>query len=212
VIRWKFDGAVQDQAARHDDRRHIANLHSHFRFWPARLPEHRRFLARPTMPIDDPELPAGLEDCRNGARQPALIRDPVKGVGEENVIDRLRHDPIDPHGVRHGETAVGRPRRRNPRPRAVEQVRVDVDGLDAPRYTGEGNREQPVAATEIDCGGTRRHAHLDENLYGVRPQRLPPVGIGHCCCRKKTDDHAVLTRALGRYAVAASSSINHSHD
>jgi hypothetical protein len=104
------------------------------------------------------------------------------------------------------------PRRRNPCPRAVEQVRVDVRGVDPPRDAGEGGREQPVAATEIDCDRAGLHTHLDENLYWVGPQRLPPPGIGHRCCRKEAYDHAVLRRVSDRYAVAASTSINHSRD
>jgi hypothetical protein len=65
--------------------------------------------ARTTVPIDDPESPAEFEDQRDGARQADLIRDPVKGIGEENVIDRLGYNRVDRHGVRHNEITVGRP-------------------------------------------------------------------------------------------------------
>lgn len=59
------------------------------------------------MPVDDSELPLGLEARRDGACQAELIRDAVEGIGEENVIDRLLHDRIDIHGVRHDKLAVG---------------------------------------------------------------------------------------------------------
>jgi hypothetical protein len=69
------------------------------------------------MPVDDSDLPFGLEDCRDGSRQARLIRDAVEGVCEENVIDPLRHDRIESHGIRQGKMAVGRTSRSNKCPR-----------------------------------------------------------------------------------------------
>ncbi len=79
------------------------------------------------MPIDDPELPFGLADCRDGSRQAQPIRDSVEGVCEENEI----------HGVRQDQMVVGRASRSNHRPRAIQHGKVDVDGIDAIRATRE---------------------------------------------------------------------------
>ena len=127
-------GAVQQSgsaaASRLDDCRHVIGLHPHFGFWSARLPENHRFLSRTAMPIDDPELPLRFEPCCDGARQAELIRDAVEGVGKEHIIDRLRHDRIEHHGVGHDELAVGHARRSNAYPRLIQHGRVDVDGVD----------------------------------------------------------------------------------
>src|SRR6516225_5196357 len=78
------------------------------------------------------------------------------------------------------------------RPRAIEHYRVDVDRVDALCDTSERDCKQPVAATEINRDPARLDAHFRENLRGIRPQRLPPVCIGHRACREKADDHPVL--------------------
>ena len=44
-----------------------AGFYPHLRPWSARLLENYRFITRTTMPIDDPELPFGFQDCRDGS-------------------------------------------------------------------------------------------------------------------------------------------------
>ena len=56
--------------------------------------------------------------------------------------------------------------------------------LDIERYMGELAMHY---ATQFD-------AHFRENLSGIKPQRLPPGGIGHRCCREKAD-HSVRTHS-----------------
>jgi hypothetical protein len=58
------------------------------------------------MPIDDPEQALGFERCRDTSRQAELIGDAMQSVGEENVIDRLRHERIDGHGIRPDKLAI----------------------------------------------------------------------------------------------------------
>jgi hypothetical protein len=204
MVRGKFDSSVQQETGGFDNHRNIAGFYSHFRPWSARLPENHRFLTRATMPIDDPELPFRFEDCRNASRQAQLVRDAVEGVCEKDVIDRLRHDRIESHGVRQDKTAVGRTSRSNKRPRAIQHGRVDVDGVDAIHDAGERGREQPISATQINHDHAGPHAHFDKNRHGIRPQRLPPIGIRHCCCREKADYHAILK---GFYFLQASGGI-----
>jgi hypothetical protein len=144
------------------------------------------------MPIDDPELPSGFEDCRDGSRQAQLIKDAVEGVCEENVIDRLRHDRIESHGVRQDKMAVGRS---DERPRAIQHGRVDVDGVDDIRDGGERGREQPISAAQINHDHTGLHAHFDENLRGIRPQRLPPLGTRHRCRREEAGASTISWQA-----------------
>jgi hypothetical protein len=88
--------------------------------------------------------------------------------------------------------AIGRTSCSNKRPRAIQHSRVDVDGVDAIHDAGERRREQPISATQINHDHAGLHAHFDKNRHGIRPQRLPPIGIRHCCCREKADNHAVL--------------------
>jgi len=149
---------------------------------------------------------------RDGARYAELIGDAVEGVCEENVIDRLRHNRIDRHGVRQDEIAVGCPRLYNPHPSSIQRDRFDIDRVDAICDGREGRREQPVSATEVNRDHARSDAHFDENIFGMRPQHPPPVGIGHRCCREKADDHPILTRAWDWYALTAKILFNHSGD
>jgi hypothetical protein len=107
--------------------------------------------------------------------------------------------------------AVGRTRRSNERPCALQQVRLDVDGVDARGDAGERDREQPVAAAKIDHDHAGLDAHFDKNLCGIGPQHLPPVSIGHRCCRKKAYNHAVLMRAKD-LAFLTARRLNHSGD
>jgi hypothetical protein len=130
------------------------------------------------VPIDDPELPAGFENRRDGARQADLIRDHMKGIGEENVIDRLGYDGIDRHGVRPNEITLVAPRCRNSRPRVFHHDGVDVDGVDAAQDAGEGGCEQPVAAAQIHRNHAGPHTHFEENLTRLSltsARVVPPV-------------------------------------
>jgi hypothetical protein len=137
VVREQFNGSVQQETGGFNDHCHIAGFYPHLGPWSARLPEDHRLLTRTTMPINDPELPSGFEDCRDGSPQAQLIQDAVEGVCEENVIDRLRHDRSESHGVRQDKMAVGRSGRSNERLRAIQHGRVDVDGVDDIRDGGE---------------------------------------------------------------------------
>jgi hypothetical protein len=197
VVGRQFNDSAQYETGSFNKHRDIAGFDPHLRLGSARLFEDHCFRARTTMPVDDPELPFRFEDCRDGARQSRLIRNTVEGVGEENVIDRLWHDCIQSHRVGHDKMAIGQPSRSNERTRAIQQVRVDLDSMDAIHNTGERGREQPVSATQINRNRPGLHAHFDKNIPGIGPQRLPPIGIGHRCCRKKTDDLPILTCAQG---------------
>jgi hypothetical protein len=195
VIRGQLNSAVRQQAGRFDDCDHIVGRYPHLGFWSARLPEGHCFLTRTAMPIDDPELPLGFKDCRDGARHAELIRDAVKGIGEEHLIDRFRYDRIAGHSIRYDKLAVGRVCRRNERSRAVKHDRIDVDGVDAIGDVSKRGREQSVTATKINRDHTGLHAYCGQNPRGIGPQRVPPIGIGHRCCGKKPPIMPVLIHA-----------------
>jgi hypothetical protein len=60
--------------------------------------------------------------------------------------------------------------------------------------------------TEVNYDHSALHAHFGENLRRIRPQHLPPVGIGHRGCREKAVRHAAAARMMG----FAFDSFNHS--
>jgi hypothetical protein len=91
-------------------------------------------------------LPFQFEDCRDGSRHAQLIRDAMKGVCEENVIDRLRHDRIESHGIHWEKMAVGRPGNSYEHPRAIQYSGIDVESVDGIRDAGEWGCEQPRGA------------------------------------------------------------------
>jgi hypothetical protein len=95
----------------------------------ARLAENDPFLAPSAMPVDDPQYPFGSQDRRDGAGQAELVGNTVEGICEEQIIDRFRHDRLDVHRLRHDELAIARLSDECPRP--VEQVRVEIDRIDA---------------------------------------------------------------------------------
>jgi hypothetical protein len=119
----------------------------------------------------------------------------MKGVGEENVIDRRRQHRMDGHGVRHDKPALAGARRSEAGPRAVQHGRVDVDGVAAKGDARERGREQSGTATQIDRHHAGRDAHFGENPRRIWPQRPPLLAIGHCCCEEKPDYHAALMHA-----------------
>ncbi len=194
MIRRKFNSTAHQQTSRFDDCRQILRFHSHLGFWSARLPENHRFPSRTAMPIHDPKLPLRIELRYDGSRQAQLVWNAVESIGEENVVDRFGHDLIERHGIGHDEFTTRDARGSSPYSRPVQHDRVDVDGIDATRGSGERGREQSVAATEVNDDHARPQNHFGENFRGIRPQHLPPVGIGHRGCRKKAVRHAAAAR------------------
>ena len=134
------------------------------------------------MPIDDPELPLWFEYRRDGARQAELIGDAVEGVCKKNVIDRLRHDRIDSHRVRHDKLAVVGTRRSNLFPRLIQHDRVDVDGVDTicDAASGAVNRPSPQQRSTATMPGS--HAHFARTF----------AGSGHNACHQSASGIVVV--------------------
>src|SRR5579871_2788 len=81
VIGRQLDYALEPEPRLFDRRCHVIRLHSHLSLRSSRLAENLSFLSRATVPVDDGEVPALLENCRNGLREPFLVWNTMKGVG-----------------------------------------------------------------------------------------------------------------------------------
>src|SRR5262249_44110635 len=119
-----------------------------FRPWAARLPEHRRLLARTLVPVDDRETSTRLQPLVHRACQPRPVRHAMEGVGHENKINRTPRQPHELIDVAGPVLAVGHTPLFQPDARYLQQRRVDIDRDDAACNLGNLQREPPVARAD----------------------------------------------------------------
>src|SRR5437879_5750438 len=89
VVIWRdFDDLIDLETTRFDGFDRAFRRQSQLGLWAARLAENRRLLARPRVPVDDREMASWLQHIANGAREPRLVRNTVKGIRHEYGVGR----------------------------------------------------------------------------------------------------------------------------
>jgi hypothetical protein len=131
------------------------------------------------VPIDHGKAPARQQDRVHGASQSCLVGNAVKRIGQENEIDRVRHQPGQIAGVPRDELAIGDAAFGQAAAGRIQHTAVDVDGDDAAGPPGDRQGEPAVAGAEVDHAAAGRDADGREHPCRIRPQGLPPAAGRH---------------------------------
>jgi hypothetical protein len=145
VIRRQFGDAQERKAGRLDGSFHLRRAHSQFRLGTARRAEHRRFLARPRMPVDDGKESARHENLRNRSGEARPLGNAVEHIRQENEINRLGDNFGEIVGVGGYELAIYKAGLRQTATRQHQKPGVDVDRHDMAGEPRHRQREPSVA-------------------------------------------------------------------
>ncbi len=66
----------------------------------------------------------------------------------------------------------------------LEHLRIDVDGKDVSRGDRRGLCAPAITAAQIGRIPARLDPERKDYVMGIRPERLPPIGVEHRCCRE----------------------------
>lgn len=121
------------------------------------------------MPIHDGKTSARPQSIVYGARQARAIRNAMKGVRHEYEIDLTLRQRDEPVGVPQPKLAIGDAAFLEPRPRHLEERRIDIDGNHLPCDLSNLQREPAIARAEIDYVHSTLDADGSKHTGGIGP-------------------------------------------